>query len=120
MTSNFPVTTKNQFSPNIKTAKHIDHRSFGTVWTWWHAGAALGLLGGLLAGIIGFFLAILKSAEGNDIASADISRMATILIVLTIPMMMFGAVCLDKIEDIEKARRIEYCKQHGMTDEECK
>ena len=98
----------------------MDSRSFGTSWSWRHAGAALGLVGGLLAGTIGFFLTILSLVEGNEVAAADISQMATILIVLTIPMMMFGAVFLDKIEEKDKAWRIDYCKQHGMTDEECK
>jgi hypothetical protein len=33
-----------------------------------------------------------------------------------LPLWIIGALCLDKLEFAEKARRIEYCKEIGMKD----
>jgi hypothetical protein len=120
MTNNLSVKSKTQLSEGLIIAKPADLDAFEMNWSWWHAGAAFGMGGGFLGGVVGLVLTMMSWSERNDMAATDINRMATVLIFLTIPMMIFGSYCLDKIETAARIKRIEYCKQNGLPDEECK
>ncbi len=81
-------------------------------WTIWHIGAGVGLLGGMFILACAVFLTIFQFLYSEN-------PHGSWLYGVVLPLWILGAHCFDKIEDIDKARRIEYCKKHGMTDEEC-
>jgi hypothetical protein len=81
-------------------------------WTIWHIGAGVGLLGGTIILLLASFLSIFQYFYGE-------AQHGIWLYVIVLPLWIIGAHCLDKVEEIEKARRIEYCRRHGMTDDEC-
>lgn len=96
-----------------------ERASFESSWFWYHLGAALGLVGGFLATIIGLILTAMTRLAGSEIAASVTGQLGVWMIIATIPAMMFGAHCLDKIEAASKARRIAYCQEHGLNDKHC-
>jgi hypothetical protein len=110
MTNNLSAQTKIQVANHPVSAGQAAETRREMPWSWRHTGAAVGMIGGFMAGLVGFFLVILQIAETNERAATDLNRLATILLFLTIPMMLFGSFCLDKIEAMDKAIRIERCK----------
>ena len=84
------------------------------VMTWWNLGAGLGLAGGLLAGITGFLLTGMSWLLGNELAASSVGKTATWLIIAMIPLMALGAHCLDKIDQVKRAERIEFGRRHGL------
>ncbi|MDQ3713640.1 MAG: hypothetical protein M3388_15655 [Acidobacteriota bacterium] len=81
-------------------------------WTIWHIGAGVGLLGGMFILACAVFLSIFQFLY------SEIPH-GSWLYAVVLPLWILGAHCFDKIEDLDKARRIEYCKKYRMTDEEC-
>lgn len=102
------------------TYKHLDRDDFHTSAGWWHVGAAAGLVGGFLAAVIGLLMSAMSWLAGDGFAVSSIGQTGSWLIPAMIPLMIFGAHCLDKIEAASKAARVERCRQNGMTDEQCK
>ncbi|MGC2235686.1 MAG: hypothetical protein WA584_05970 [Pyrinomonadaceae bacterium] len=81
-------------------------------WTIWHVGAGIGLLGGTFVLACAVFLTIFQYFYGEV-------PHGVWLYAVVLPLWIVGAHCFDKVEEIEKTERIEHCRQHGMTDEEC-
>ena len=77
-------------------------------WTWKSTGACVGLLGGVIAPLLGMALTALAWFIG-DWHGFHLHRDGTVLMFLTIPLLIFGAHCLDLIdketEGTEKARQ---------------
>lgn len=73
-------------------------------------GAASGL-GGLVLGFLTLF-GVLQPSTGTYTTN-------TMLIGAAFIFFGLAAHCLDKAAAAEKAIRLEYCRQHGMKDEEC-
>jgi hypothetical protein len=86
--------------------------SSGSNWTIWHIGAGVGLLGGTFILVCALFLTVFQYLYSE-------TPHGSWLFAVVLPLWILGAHCFDKVEEIDKARRIEYCKQHGMSDEEC-
>lgn len=87
----------------------INQKEFGAEnWTIRHLGAGLGLLGGtcLLAGAC--FLAVIEHVYGEKTHGVW-------LFLLVLPLWILGAHCFDRIEDAEKAAKLEYCRKHGLS-----
>jgi hypothetical protein len=57
------------------------------------------------------FLTIVQYLYGENLND-------TWLYAIVLPLWILGAHCFDKIEEIDKDRRIEYCEKNGMTAEE--
>ncbi|MDQ3064587.1 MAG: hypothetical protein M3R14_17245 [Acidobacteriota bacterium] len=112
MTNNLSITKEFQLSNRFAVAKPIEHKRSQTVWL--NFGAGLGLAGGLLAGVVGFLLTGMSWLLGNEVAASSVGQSATWLIIAMIPLMAFGAHCLDKIEAIKKAEKIEFYRRHGL------
>ena len=74
-------------------------------WTWKSIGACIGLLGGVIAPLVGMGLTALAWLIG-DWHGFHIGRDGAVLLFLTIPLLIFGAHCLDLL-DKEDAERGE-------------
>ena len=111
MTNNLSIIREFQLSNKFRVAKSAEHKRSQTVWL--NFGAGLGLAGGLLAGVVGFLLTGMAWLLGNEVAASSVGQSATWLIITMIPLMAFGAHCLDKIEWIKKAEKIEFYRRHG-------
>ncbi len=112
MTNNLSITKELQLSNRFAVAKPVAHKRSQTVWL--NFGAGLGLAGGLLGGVVGFLLTGMSWLLGNEVAASSVGQLATWLIFAMIPLMALGAHCLDKIEWIKKAEKIEFYRRHGL------
>ena len=77
-----------------------------------------------LSGFTGISLAI----SGLAIAAASLLALiepethlptiSTVLIGLSMPLMIFTAHCMDKVDQAGKGIRLDYCRCHGLKDED--
>lgn len=84
--------------------------SAGSLWTIWHIGAGIGLLGGtflLLA--CAAFLTIFQFLYSEE-------PHGSWLFAVVLPLWIIGAHCFDKVEEIERAGKIEYYKKLEITE----
>lgn len=103
---------------NSKVRQRVDRQPFQITLTWWNLSAAAGLAGGILAGFVGLTLTAIAWFSGVDATYSNLGLTGIWFTVASFPLMTFGACCLDKIETITKAQRIQYCKNHGLSDEQ--
>ncbi|MBC7909159.1 MAG: hypothetical protein H7Y30_01580 [Pyrinomonadaceae bacterium] len=78
-------------------------------WSWCAIGAVFGLVGGIMAALIGSLLTASTWLTGTQGFGSYTQTVGTVLLVLTIPLLIFGAHCLDLMEsrkDREKGIRI--------------
>jgi len=61
-------------------------------------GAVIGLLGGIIAPLIGSALTTIGWYTGPEWHGFSVQRDGLVLLVLTIPLLIFGAHCLDLID----------------------
>ncbi|HJY28057.1 MAG TPA: hypothetical protein VJ306_08535 [Pyrinomonadaceae bacterium] len=66
-------------------------------WTWKSTGACVGMLGGVIAPLLGLALSFLASFIG-DWHGFHVRREGAVLLFLTIPLLIFGAHCLDLLD----------------------
>ncbi len=75
--------------------QHTDHDIAADVWTKYHTGASVGLLGGFVILLSAIFLTVFELFSGEKTHS--------IWLFLTIyPLFAVGAHCLDKISELKK------------------
>jgi hypothetical protein len=78
--------------------------------TWRATGAVLGLAGGAVAAILGALLSAGAWALGDEANGLSLHSAGNILLLLTIPLLIVGAHCLDllenQIEQVEKDERV--------------
>ena len=108
MTNNFTNPANNALPKTFINRKEVAEGR----WTIWHVGAGIGLLGGTFILGCAVFLSVFQYFYGE-------AQHGIWLYAIVLPLWIIGAHCFDKVEEIEKAQRINYCRQHGMTDEEC-
>lgn len=75
-----------------------EYRTQAFCWGWRSFGALVGLLGGIFAALLGSVFTALSwiiEANGNG---AYMQKLGTIFLVLTIPLLVLGAHCLDLVE----------------------
>ncbi|HXD31975.1 MAG TPA: hypothetical protein VN643_12715 [Pyrinomonadaceae bacterium] len=74
-------------------------------WTWKSFGAAFGLGFGLISPIIGLVFTAIAWLTGPEWHKFSVHRYGTVLFFLTLPLLIFGAHCLDLIDkDEQKAK----------------
>jgi hypothetical protein len=76
--------------------------SRGLVWKF--IGALVGLCGGIMVGVLGALITAVTWFTGEEWHGVLLKRDGTILLFLTIPLLIFGAHCLDLIEKKTKNR----------------
>jgi hypothetical protein len=75
-------------------------------WTWRACGAVFGLSCGIISPLIGSVLTAIAWFTGPEWHGLFIQRYGTVLLFLTIPLLIFGAHCLDLVDkQEEKARK---------------
>ncbi|HEV7746460.1 MAG TPA: hypothetical protein VGO56_15795 [Pyrinomonadaceae bacterium] len=67
-------------------------------WNWRSSGAVCGLCFGILSPLAGSLLTAIVWFTGSHWHSGFIQRCGTLLLFLTIPLLIFGAHCLDLID----------------------
>ena len=67
-------------------------------WDWKSGGAVFGLCGGIIAPVIGLVLTAIAWFTGPEWHGLPLQRGGTVLLFLTIPLLIFGAHCLDLSE----------------------
>ena len=70
----------------------------GAGWNWQAAGAALGLIGGLISPVVGSVLTAIAWFTGPLWHGVHIQRDGTALLFLTIPLLIIGACGLDLLD----------------------
>ena len=67
-------------------------------WTWRATGAVFGLSCGIISPLIGSVLTAISWFTGPEWHGFFIQRYGTVLLFLTIPLLIFGAHCLDLMD----------------------
>ena len=67
-------------------------------WTWKGCGAVCGLVGGIAAPALGSVLTAISWFTGANWGAFHVQRVGTIFLFLTIPLLLFGAHCLDLLD----------------------
>jgi hypothetical protein len=67
-------------------------------WTWRASGAVFGLSCGIISPLIGSILTAIAWFTGPEWHGFSIQRYGTVLLFLTIPLLIFGAHCLDLMD----------------------
>ncbi|MBA2646150.1 MAG: hypothetical protein H0U81_05050 [Pyrinomonadaceae bacterium] len=67
-------------------------------WTWHGIGAVFGFAGGFISLIFGATFTVISWLTGAGSGGAFLQRFGTILFLLTIPLLILGAHCLDLAE----------------------
>lgn len=102
------VTTFYEFrkGKNRSTTARIEDRAARKNRSWYTFGAIVGLAGGIIAALIGSVLTAITWFTGTDAVSSFIHTLGTSLLFMTIPLLILGAHCLDRVEkEIEKSRK---------------
>lgn len=71
-------------------------------WTWQACGAVFGLAGGVITVIFGSLLTASTWIVGTEGYGSFLRVFGTVLMVLTIPLLIFGAHCLDLQDKMPK------------------
>jgi len=75
-------------------------------WTWRSSGAVFGLGGGIIAPVLGSVFTAITWFTGPEWHGMSLHRYGTVLLFLTIPLLIFGAHCLDLMDrQAAKARK---------------
>mgnify|MGYP003460592805 CR=1 FL=1 len=84
----------------------------------WTFGLFFAAVLGAIAGLGGLAIGGLSLVGAID-PNTRLVTVGTLLIVAAFPLFFLGAHCIDKADAVDKAIRREYCRQHGMQDEDC-
>jgi hypothetical protein len=79
-------------------------------WCWKSRGAAFGLCAGILSPLVGSILTAIAWFTGSHWHGFSIQRYGTVLLFLTIPLLIFGAHCLDLMDKEDEAARSRHLK----------
>jgi uncharacterized membrane protein YfcA len=96
----------------------VSHRDAGPreksrrYWTWALFGSAVG---GAIAGVCGLFIGLVSLLGLTDSRSA-LAVVGTLMVAVSFPLFLLAAHCLDRIHAIDWEIRLEYCREHGLSD----
>ena len=100
------MTYDDMKSREAKAARaRIQHRAVGVAWDWRSVGAIIGLSGGVVSALLGSVMTALSWFTGADGTARYVRTTGTVLLVMMIPLLIFGAHCLDLTEKRKKANK---------------
>jgi len=74
-------------------------------WTWTSGGAVCGLGFGIICPLVGSILTAIVWLTGPEWHGFHLQREGTVLLFLTIPLLIFGAHCLDLVDRQDREAR---------------
>lgn len=83
----------------------LEYQARGQCRDWRALGAIVGLSGGIIAALMGALLTASTWFIGTGGSSSYIQMLGTILLFMTIPLLVFGAQCLDLTEKRKERER---------------
>lgn len=84
----------------------------------WTAALTVSSVLGAFSGFGGMMIGLFSLVGLLD-DDAVLSTVGTLLIVAAFPLFATAAHALDKIHEAEKTIRLEYCRKHGLKDDDC-
>ena len=84
----------------------------------WSAGLFVSAVLGAVSGLVGLTMGFLTLLE-LFVPTTTLYTVSTVLIGASFILFGLAGHCLDKTDAADKAIRLEYCKQHGLKDEDC-
>ena len=91
-----------QISPQKPTKRSLIEQITVPGWTWQSGGAACGLCFGLITLLIGLALTAITLFTGPGWHGFALQRDGLVLLFLTFPLLVFGAHCLDLLDQQEQ------------------
>jgi len=85
----------------------------------WNVGLIVSALFGTALGVGGLTIGFLTFGE-FILPNTSLYTISTVLIGASFVFFGLAAHCLDKADAAEKAVRLEYCRNHGLQDEDCR
>jgi amino acid transporter len=85
--------------------RRIEYRAAGVRWDWRSVGAVVGISGGVVSALVGAVLTAFSWFMSASEVSVYVRTTGTVLLVLMIPLLVFGAHCLDLTEKRKKSER---------------
>jgi hypothetical protein len=92
------MTTESSLLTTKLTPRLVFEQMHAHGWNWRSAGAFCGLCFGIISPLIGSILTAIAWFTGPHWHGFFIQRYGTVLLFLTIPLLIFGAHCLDLME----------------------
>lgn len=81
----------------------------------WNAGVFVSAVLGAVSGLVGLTIGFLTLLE-IFVPSTKLYTISTVLLGASFILFGLAAHCIDRADVADKARRLEYCRQHGLTD----
>jgi hypothetical protein len=82
----------------------------------WNAGVFVLAVLGAVSGLVGLTIGFLTLLE-IFVPSTTLYTISTVLLGASFILFGLAAHCIDRADAADKAMRLEYCRQHGLTDE---
>ncbi len=82
-------------------------------WTWRSCGAVIGFLCGIIASLLGSAITAVTWFTGAEWQGFHLQNDGTVLLFLTIPLLIFGAHCLDLIDQQDEKASKPRVKTEG-------
>jgi len=92
------MTTESSFPKRKLRRPGLVEQTLVHGWTWRTGGAVFGLCGGIVSPLIGSVLTAISWFTGPEWHGLPVHRGGTVLLFLTIPLLIFGAHCLDLMD----------------------
>ena len=102
-----PMTTAFSVAKKDLTHRGLVEQVAVHGWTWESCGAVCGLSFGMVCPLVGSILTAIAWLTGPEWHCLHLQRDGTVLLFLTIPLLIFGAHCLDLMDQqAEKPRKL--------------
>jgi hypothetical protein len=101
MTAQSETTSCFEMDPQMT----VEYRTQSCSWGWPLFGALIGLFGGTVAAILGSVFTVVSWITNAEVNGVFMQSLGTDFFLLTIPLLVLGAHCLDVVEKGKKNER---------------
>ena len=84
----------------------------------WNASLFVSVVLGIVSGLAGLTIGFLTLLE-IVVPSTTLYTIGTVCIGTSFVLFGLAAHCIDKADAVDKAIRLEYCRQHGLREKDC-